>query len=354
MNRQLRAAAAYTVMGRKHLAGTWLQSEDNPGDDPSRGVPLRSCSDCPSLPEHLVRPRLPSLAVAVAFFAAGCPASSGDPVSAEILEYLWRETPRVSGHGWGRELGSTAGDLTAALESVGVPCRPPILDRPGSRRVCASCVFDHDQWFIELLTEVVAGYYGFLHIRAPSTGWSILSHLHGGSRSRKCPDGTRPLTFLEDRSLTRADRICLLRFLLHRRGGLFCVEHPAESLMFGSSPFSLLIREIPTWTTVLDQCAYGLRPTAADGPEHIRKRTRLMGNFQGLEKIERRCPGVSLAHTHVFALRGGRTKKGDASPGASVAILASQYPTELCAQIAGCVADACLSRDGRGRQQSGN
>ena len=193
---------------------------------------------------------------------------------------------------------------------------------------------DRDDVFIDLATEIISGYYWYLHFGTPCARWSALSHLNGGSRTLANPDGIRPLTQPEAKSFLQVDRMCVLCALLARRKGFFTIENPACSLMFASSPVQALTGLVQTWTVVLDQCSYGLRPPSAEPWEFTKKSTKLLANFPAIMDMERRCPGVSHTHRHTHAIGSRRITESGRTRSVSLAMSASRYPAELCASLA--------------------
>ena len=202
---------------------------------------------------------------------------------------------------------------------------------------------------MNLVLEVLGGFYKFLHFGIPCGAWSSLAKMNGSSRSRGCPDGVRPLTWKEHTSLVLAERSCVLALLLHIRHGVFTIENPAPSTLFLSSPMVLLAKCVNVWAPRFDQCCYGLRPPYAGPAEFIRKSTIVWSNRQEFLSLERRCPGVQKGqHEHVHAL-GNRKSKGSGLPQLSVAEAAGHYPVPFCLELARCT---CLALSGARRPLS--
>ena len=229
------------------------------------------------------------------------------------------------------------------------------MERNPSRHVTVHAHdLDRDDVFIELVTEVLAGFYCYMHFGTPCASWSALSRINGSSRrlpempsgvsdfshllvGGNPADGVRPLRYKEYLSLEQADRMSTLCLLIHERGGLFTIENPSASLLFWSTPVLLLMTTIATFSVQFDQCTYGLRPPAAGPPEYIRKSTKILANFGRIRSLERRCAGTSASHLHIHALGTRRVADGEASRCVSVANWASRYPASLCAALAACV-----------------
>ena len=89
-------------------------------------------------------------------------------------------------------------------------------------------------------------------------------------------------------------------------------------------------------TVQFDQCAYGLKGIDADG-SFVKKPTKIVGNLELLESLERRCP-KNHVHTHCLGWRiiqGVRVSRAAA---------AGRYPDPLCRRWAGVAAGALLVR----------
>ena len=251
-----------------------------------------------------------------------------------ILEHTWSECPRLPAARWTRELYAGAGGLTEALRQRGLVCRPPMESHPRPRAYVRAHDLDRDDVFLSLLSEVISGYYGYLHFATPCGQWASLSRINGSSRTLAQPDGVRPLRWKEHQSLQQVDRMCLLCLLLHTRGGIFTIENPKTSLLFRSSPVMGLSDVLPCWEVSFDQCCYGLRPLAAGPCEHIKKETKILANFAGVRALEVQCGGQSTTHQHVHAIGTRRITTEAGLRCASVASSASKCPPRLCAAVA--------------------
>ncbi len=54
---------------------------------------------------------------------------------------------------------------------------------PGPGRTVTEHDVDDDGVFLDLMSEIVGGYYVFLHFGTPCSHWASLSHMNGGSRT---------------------------------------------------------------------------------------------------------------------------------------------------------------------------
>ena len=59
LNAILRSCLGWSVLGQKQVCQFWLESEDNPADDPSRHAPLRRPVEPSPEFEHLLAPEQP-------------------------------------------------------------------------------------------------------------------------------------------------------------------------------------------------------------------------------------------------------------------------------------------------------
>ena len=75
---------------------------------------------------------------------------------------------------------------------------------------------------------------------------------------------------------------------------------------------------------------FGLRPLGANKYDYTRKRTYIIGNLPGLEKLNHHCRGTSASHKHVRAW--GTAVVGNKR--ISRAVVACRYPKSVCVAIA--------------------
>ncbi len=113
-------------------------------------------------------------------------------------------------------------------------------------------------------------------------------------------------------------------------GGCFTMENPQTSCLWWSREMDQLSRLTPCKLVTFTQCAYDLRPPAAQAYEYFPKITSVFGNLNDLHVLERRCPGKRPCHSHVAAC-GSRKVRGKH---VSLAKATGRYPPKLCASLA--------------------
>ncbi len=153
-----------------------------------------------------------------------------------LFEYLWLETRKVNGPCFARELFAGHAGLTRALRTEGISCRNGMEAFPTPRSYLRFNDLEQDDVFLILIGEIIAGFYAYLHFGAPCSKWGPMARMNAASRSLDNPDGTRPLTWPEHRSLVQADRTAVLCLLLAVNKGFFTTENPLGSLLFCSTP----------------------------------------------------------------------------------------------------------------------
>jgi hypothetical protein len=124
---------------------------------------------------------------------------------------------------------------------------------------------DRNEVYVGLLTESLAGYYGFCHFGIPCKRWSALARMTGGSKRLHAPDGVRPFTRPEAISYEQAERVAALCLATHHKEGLFSTENSFGSCLFECTPMAPLQSLVPTWSAVVDQCQFALRPPSPRG-----------------------------------------------------------------------------------------
>ncbi len=122
---------------------------------------------------------------------------------------------------WCRELFAGRAGLSTALRDIGLSVRAPMEAFPSRHIYIRECDLDRPDVFVNLLTEIIGGWYRFLHIGLPCSTWSALARLNGSSRSPANPDGVRPWTRREAISWDQAERMVTICLLMARKGGLF-------------------------------------------------------------------------------------------------------------------------------------
>ena len=119
-----------------------------------------------------------------------------------------------------------------------------------------------------------------------------------------------------------------------REGRLFLHEHPAGATSWGLEMVKKLLEEEGVFTTVADQCEYGLETTTQDrkGRVPARKRTRFATNVWMIaQELGRKCSGT---HDHGPLIGDKRASN------------AARYPQGLCEAICrGLLAEQKLKRE---------
>ena len=182
-----------------------------------------------------------------------------------------------------------------------------------------------------LLNEIAAGFYFWIHIALPCTGWATMNARNGGSRSNDNPEGDELLERerLANHQATYVVEICLA---LAEVGAFFSIENPVPSHVWICACFRKLMCELDgaMYIVNFDQCAYSLVLPGAAKHHYCRKSSRVWTNMVELCRLERRCPGRSAMHFHDEAF-GHVVVQGVRH---SRAAAASRYPLELCREFA--------------------
>ena len=113
-------------------------------------------------------------------------------------------------------------------------------------------------------------------------------------------------------------------------GGIFTLENPRDSFMFSSKHFKRLAAAVKLFECDLDQCAYGLRLPGAPPNTFCLKRTKIVGNFEGVMRMTRFCPGRGPCHMHEHAIGSRRVMHKGKLITCSLAKCAGAYPKDLC------------------------
>ncbi len=156
-----------------------MESGDNPGDAPSRFLPVRE-PRCPAhIPEHLLVPELPGVleAAMLLWRHRRIKVDPGlwpevlvwrkHPLGPSILEHIWAEVAREKHPLWARELFAGFAGLTVALQQEGIPCRSATEAFPGGRRYSGLNDLERDDVYCSLVAEVVSGAYFYMHFGTP-------------------------------------------------------------------------------------------------------------------------------------------------------------------------------------------
>jgi len=297
LNGILRQAAGWRTLTRKVLVNVFAVSGDNPGDDPSRDVTLRSPQPPPEWLEPDLVPEL-SFVNRVRF-----------------VPRRWRLC---------REVFAGKAGLSLALARAGLCVGRPLEAFPRKGVYVRESDLQVPEVFNGLMQDVNAGIIIFLAFGTPCSSWSILAR-RNNSRSSQNPAGD----LLDEKELVankQAELTACLCKILYHRGGYFTIENPATSLLFRFGPI-LELGEFPgVRLTTLDQCAYGLQLPGTPPNFFCKKTTSVLSNVVNISNVCARCPGRSLVHQHHHAQ--GSLKVDGKTIRASVA--AGAYPPRLC------------------------
>ena len=297
LNGILRQAACWKALTRKVLVDVFAVSGDNPGDDPSRDVELRS----PETPPDWLEPDL-------------VPQSSFVN-RVRFVPRQWRLC---------REIFAGKAGLSLALVRAGLSVGRPLEAFPRKGVYVRESDLLVPEVFNGLVQDIIAGVIIFLAFGTPCSSWSILAR-RNNSRSQEHPAGD----LLDAKELTankQAELTATLCNILYHHGGYFTIENPATSLLFRYGPICELGRLPGVHLTTLDQCAYGLQLPGTPPNFFCKKTTTLLSNVSAVSNVCLRCPGKSPVHQHHHAQ--GCLKVDGKSVRASV--LAGAYPVALC------------------------
>jgi hypothetical protein len=267
LNSILRSCLGWCILGRKKLCQFWLESAENPSDDPSRFTQLRMPPQRTGFGSHLLRPE---------------PCSRGglDGCGQLCLEVF-----------------AGKGRLSASLLGRGLETDVPLEAFPQKGTYRREHDIMNDYVFDDLVEKIEAGVYCYVHFAVPCSSWSALQNLNSGSRTVRQPEGsgTVPSEIHANCLVKRVVRLC---FLLVQHGAFFSIENPKSSKLWHFQPM-VALAEGHHFVT-FDQCMHGLvdprdcRDKAKVA--RVRKSTSLLTNMHSLRKLESRCDG---RHEHI-------------------------------------------------------
>ena len=325
LNGILRKVGAVSLFGRREAACIKVGTRENPADDPSRDVNLRTPGPCPAWLLPLLRP-------------GRTEASWTEKVPAQCRMF--------------REGFAGCARLTQYMNRQGVPTgRPcePYPSKDNSRRHRSRYIRINDLCQPDVVAGIVRDIEGKLyvywHFGICCAGWGKANTMNGGTRSQDCPmggSGGREVLDRERESNDQAHVVCMLCLLLHQHGMYFSMENPFDSFLWVSDPVLHLLKQVGEAACVVHfcQCAYGLKLPGSTKNQYCKKRTTVLSTLRQLNHLERGCPGVSPGHAHDVAWGsvsiGGRTY--------SKAAAAGRYPDELCELWSELAADAIRQR----------
>ena len=295
LNKILQSCLGWAVLGQKKLKCFWLESAENPSDDPSRYVALRKQKELSGASERLILPEAQDL---------------------RDVAFCRRRRP-----GLVLEVFAGRGRLSQAIAAGGLPVDTPIEAYPVEGYIAQHDLLCEDV-FLWLEKVCAAGQYDYVHFGFPPSSFSIIQQLNGGSRTEADPagDGTQ---LSEVKGNLLAMRTSILCRRLHEAGKYFSIENPRSSFVWTYGPVEALLEV--GFDVFFDQCEYNLRPphwARLPGDQRIRKSTCVRTNMGRLESLSRKC---SRQHTHFCCL--GRVKVNGSS--VSVAREAGCYPRPL-------------------------
>ena len=249
LNAILRSCLRWSVLGQKQICQFWLESEDNPADDPSRHAPLRRpVEPSPDL-EHLLTPEVPYDP------SASGPSVSQKPVCLETF-------------------AGCAG-LSKALVKAGLPVDTPLEAYPSKGTFIPLHDIGRPKVARRLKQGIDNGEYSYTHFGFPCSSFSSLWGLSGGTRRKgnEEGDGTDEKEIIGNRLAKVTADLC---WRLRRKGGHFSIESPKGSYAWGYTPFSHLLAV--GFYVEFDQCMYGLVPPhlAKDNPDDLRIKRNYM------------------------------------------------------------------------------
>ena len=188
--------------------------------------------------------------------------------------------------------------LTAALKSQNFRTLHPI-------EIQKSHIFDVSRRSTQrlLLRMVDEGLIWYAHFGTPCSVWSVARNgIKNWARAKVKEDQSLEYTLFS---------VAMIHSLM-RRQAFFSLENPRGSGIWKLFPVSSLLAHPSIFIVSFDMCAYG---------QPFRNSTSVMSNVSSLKSLERRCPGLSSAHSHVH-VKGGLGRKAGA------------YPKSLCLEWA--------------------
>ena len=230
--------------------------------------------------------------------------------------------PRLAGPRHGAELFAGAGLLTVDLIKAGIPMEP--LFEAYSRKGVYIQKFDLDcpGTRLTVLNKIVKGAILYLHIGAPCKSCGPANTRNGETRSDAMPYGNHSLE-REMLGNMQAKYIVEILLVAIQHGVHFTIESPHGSFLFKCLAMLSFFDSVCCFTSIFDQCQYGLTLIGANGPGLCRKRTCVIGTFPEIQELSVRCP---RDHEHVWAWGA---QAGDTGRQVHRAALAGRYPSAL-------------------------
>ena len=344
LNRILRQALGWTLVGRKSLHLVWIKSAANPSDFPSRckripeppkvATPLAQEILGDNLEKYRTRKSNRDIWRAVAKQDAYEPSFAA---SAEIPNRCGHSREKQeselggdnSGTGnpaiakWSfREIFAGTGHLTrvfkqrkkfSVLEPVEIMKHGKIdpncdiLNDVAFNKLCSDACHPHQLW-----------HFGF-----PCGSFSIMQNMNKGTRTAEQPlgDGTVHRENVGNEILHRTLYLCEL---LHKHGSFFTLENPLSSFAWKIPRMRKMLDACQCAVADLDQCEYGLKIPDKFGIWGLAKKpTKFLGTMPNIGFLARKC---SKQHDHIAVL-GGVKVQGKWQKRSQ---LAGSYPKRLC------------------------
>lgn len=341
LNRVLRQALGWTLVGQKSIHLVWVRSGSNPSDYPSR---CKRIPDPPSVPSSLTQEILGSelneyrtrhsnrdiwrkvkqQGSDQTVHEATTPADVPRPCSTDrktAVRTAASEHP-ASKKWTFREVFAGSAHLTKTFRERGVFNVLPPVELMKNGKVDPTQNILDDKVFAELC-EAASKPHQLWHFGFPCGSFSIMQNMNKGTRSSDNPLGNNSLQRerIGNEILRRTVHLC---DLLSKHGSFFTMENPLSSFAW-KIPFMLALSARWHCTAVtLDQCMFGLKiPDQSGNPGLAKKPTNFLGNMPNLDHMSRKC---SHGHGHVAVLGG--VKVGGKWHRRST--LAGSYPRALC------------------------
>jgi hypothetical protein len=173
-----------------------------------------------------------------------------------------------------------------------------VVGKAGTVKYIKRDDIDNPEALEKLKKDIRAKRYVYLHFAPPCKHWGWFNTLNGGTRSRRFPQGKRPLPreLVANKQAANVAELCRFQ---HDSGGYFSVENPRNSYMWDYEPMAAL-RPI-SFSVFIDQCMYKLRPIALraglePGDWRLKKPTCIFTNHPNLKKLQVKCDRKHLHH----------------------------------------------------------
>jgi len=323
LNGVLQRLSALSIFGRRESVCVKVGTRDNPGDDPSRDVPLRSPQTAPDWLLPLLREERIDLAFA-------------EQVPAHMRLF--------------REGFAGCAALTKSMRNHGIPTGRPLEPKPAydnrhsTRYIRINDIMQPDV-IAGIIQDIMFGLYTYWHFGLCCGGWGKANDLNGGTRTIECPmgggKGAEPLE-RELLSNEQARVVCLLCTILHKNGCFWSIENPKGSHVWRSDHILHLLKVCggDACFVHFDQCCYGLQLPGSDSDMFCLKSTIVLTNICELQGLSKFCPGVGIGHRHDCAWGSAKVDGKRYSKAAA----AGRYPAALVGRWSDLAAGAVRTR----------